>query len=116
MSSAVAATDPSAVPVDSHAAGASGSVRSHRRSENAGTYPTAITAHAATLGAFDTEDDFTCSLKFPTGVASAHLSWNAGVRKVLSAAALTYVAATLTAILTLVYFLFRAGILGGRRD
>jgi predicted dehydrogenase len=46
-------------------------------------YPTAITAHAATLGPFDTEDDFTCSLKFPTGVASAHLSWNAGVRKVL---------------------------------
>jgi predicted dehydrogenase len=46
-------------------------------------YPTAITAHTVTLGAFDTEDDFTCSLKFPTGVASAHLSWNAGVRKVL---------------------------------
>jgi predicted dehydrogenase len=46
-------------------------------------YPTAITARAATLGPFDTEDDFTCSLKFPTGVASAHLSWNAGVRKVL---------------------------------
>jgi Zn-dependent membrane protease YugP len=40
----------------------------------------------------------------------------AGVRRVLSAAALTYVAATLTAILTLVYFLFRAGLLGGRRD
>jgi predicted dehydrogenase len=47
------------------------------------SYPTAITARAATLGPFDTEDDFTCSLKFPTGVASAHLSWNAGVRKVL---------------------------------
>jgi predicted dehydrogenase len=46
-------------------------------------YPTAVTARAATLGPFDTEDDFTCSLKFPTGVASAHLSWNAGVRKVL---------------------------------
>jgi predicted dehydrogenase len=46
-------------------------------------YPTAITARATTLGPFDTEDDFTCSLKFPTGVASAHLSWNAGVRKVL---------------------------------
>jgi predicted dehydrogenase len=46
-------------------------------------YPTAITARTATLGPFDTEDDFTCSLKFPTGVASAHLSWNAGVRKVL---------------------------------
>jgi predicted dehydrogenase len=46
-------------------------------------YPTAIPARAATLGPFDTEDDLTCSLKFPTGVASAHLSWNAGVRKVL---------------------------------
>jgi predicted dehydrogenase len=46
-------------------------------------YPTAVTASAATLGPYDTEDDFTCSLKFPTGVASAHLTWNAGVRKVL---------------------------------
>jgi predicted dehydrogenase len=46
-------------------------------------YPTAITARASTLGPFDTEDEFTCSLTFPTGVASAHLSWNAGVRKVL---------------------------------
>jgi Zn-dependent membrane protease YugP len=35
---------------------------------------------------------------------------------VLSAAALTYVAATLSSILTLLYFLFRAGLLGGRRD
>jgi predicted dehydrogenase len=46
-------------------------------------YPTAITARAATMGPFDTEDDFSCSLRFPTGVASAHLSWNAGVRKVM---------------------------------
>jgi predicted dehydrogenase len=46
-------------------------------------YPTAVSARAATMGPYDTEDDFTCSLKFPTGVASAHLSWNAGVRKVL---------------------------------
>ncbi len=46
-------------------------------------YPSAITARTATLGAFDTEDDFSCSLRFPTGVATAHLSWNAGVRKVL---------------------------------
>jgi hypothetical protein len=38
------------------------------------------------------------------------------VRKVLSAAAWTYVAATLTSILTLLYFLFRAGLLGNRRD
>lgn len=36
------------------------------------------------------------------------------VGKVLNAAALTYVAGTLTAILTLLYFLFRAGLLGGR--
>jgi Zn-dependent membrane protease YugP len=38
------------------------------------------------------------------------------VRKVLNAAALTYVAATLTSILTLLYFLFRSGLLGGRRN
>ncbi len=48
-----------------------------------GSYPTAISARATTMGPFDTEDDFSCSLRFPTGVASAHLSWNAGVRKVL---------------------------------
>ena len=39
-----------------------------------------------------------------------------GVGKVLNAAALTYVAATVTAILTLVYFLMRAGLLGGRDE
>ncbi len=38
------------------------------------------------------------------------------VGRVLNAAAWTYVAATLTAILTLLYFLFRSGLLGGRRD
>jgi Zn-dependent membrane protease YugP len=32
---------------------------------------------------------------------------------VLNAAAVTYVAATLTSILTLLYYLFRAGLLGG---
>ena len=47
------------------------------------SYPTAISARMSTLGAFDTEDDFSCSLRFPTGVASAHLSWQAGVRRVL---------------------------------
>lgn len=41
----------------------------------------------------------------------------AGARSVLTAAAMTYVAAAATAILTLVYFLMRSGILGGgRRD
>jgi Zn-dependent membrane protease YugP len=38
------------------------------------------------------------------------------VGRVLHAAAMTYVAATLTAILTLLYYLMRAGLLGGRRN
>jgi Zn-dependent membrane protease YugP len=38
------------------------------------------------------------------------------VKKVLNAAAMTYVAATISAILTLLYYLYRAGILGGRRN
>jgi Zn-dependent membrane protease YugP len=38
------------------------------------------------------------------------------VGKVLNAAALTYVAATLTSVLTLLYFLLRSGLLGGRRS
>jgi Zn-dependent membrane protease YugP len=40
----------------------------------------------------------------------------AGVRKVLSAAAMTYVAAAASAVVTLLYFLIRAGLLGGRDD
>jgi predicted dehydrogenase len=47
------------------------------------SYPTAISARMSTLGPFDTEDDLSCSLRFPTGVASAHLSWQAGVRRVI---------------------------------
>jgi len=39
-----------------------------------------------------------------------------GVDRVLNAAALTYVAAAVSTLLTLVYFLMRAGLLGGRRD
>ena len=38
-----------------------------------------------------------------------------GVDKVLNAAALTYVAAAISTLLTLLYFLFRSGLLGGRR-
>jgi len=38
------------------------------------------------------------------------------VKRVLSAAAMTYVAATLTAVLTLLYYLIRSGLLGGRSD
>jgi Zn-dependent membrane protease YugP len=40
---------------------------------------------------------------------------DAYVKKVLDAAALTYVAATLSSVMTLLYFLFRSGLLGGRR-
>ena len=48
-----------------------------------------------------------------TGLVSAEESVE--VKRVLDAAALTYVAATLTAVLTLLYFLFRSGLLGDRR-
>jgi Zn-dependent membrane protease YugP len=41
---------------------------------------------------------------------------DATVKRVLDAAALTYVAATLTSVLTLLYFLFRAGAFGRRSD
>jgi predicted dehydrogenase len=47
------------------------------------SYPTSITAKASTLGDFDTEDNFSCTLTFPTGIAVAHLTWTAGVRRVL---------------------------------
>ncbi len=39
-----------------------------------------------------------------------------GVNRVLSAAAMTYVAAAASSIMTLLYFLIRAGLLGGRDD
>jgi len=46
-------------------------------------------------------------------VATAELE---GVNRVLSAAAMTYVAAAASAIMTLLYFLLRAGLLGGRDE
>jgi predicted dehydrogenase len=56
-----------------------------------GEYPTAISAKmttgagadAARPRAFDTEDNFACAVTFPSGSATAHLSWTAGVRKVI---------------------------------
>ena len=48
-----------------------------------GAYPTAITAKMSTLGSFDTEDNFACAMTFPNGTATAHLTWTAGVRKVI---------------------------------
>lgn len=40
----------------------------------------------------------------------------AGARKVLNAAAMTYVAAFITSMLTLLYWAFRLGLIGGRRN
>jgi predicted dehydrogenase len=48
-----------------------------------GAYPTSISARMSTLGPFDTEDNLACSITFPTGTASAHLSWTAGMRRVI---------------------------------
>lgn len=49
-----------------------------------------------------------------TGVVPAEEAVAAG--KVLNAAFLTYVAAAVSSVLTLLYYLMRAGVLGGRRD
>jgi predicted dehydrogenase len=50
-----------------------------------GGYPTAVTAKMSNLepARFDTEDNFSAVLTFPNGLAHAHLSWTAGVRKVI---------------------------------
>jgi len=50
-----------------------------------GSYPTAVTAKMSNLepAKYDTEDNFTAVLTFPNGLAHAHLTWTAGVRKVI---------------------------------
>jgi predicted dehydrogenase len=48
-----------------------------------GGYPTAITAKMTTPPTYDTEDNLTCTITFPEGIASAHLTWTSGVRKVI---------------------------------
>ncbi|MDR3606337.1 MAG: Gfo/Idh/MocA family oxidoreductase [Oligoflexia bacterium] len=50
-----------------------------------GAYPTAVTAKMSNLEPekYDTEDNFNAVLTFPNGLASAHLTWTAGVRKVI---------------------------------
>ncbi len=50
-----------------------------------GSYPTAVSAKMSNLepGRYDTEDEFTAVLNFPTGVAHLHLTWTAGVRKLI---------------------------------
>jgi predicted dehydrogenase len=47
-----------------------------------GGHPTSISAWARSV-AGDVEDDATCTLVFPRGVVRAHLSWNAGFRRVI---------------------------------
>jgi predicted dehydrogenase len=47
------------------------------------SYPTALTAKMSTLGTADTEDTFSTTITFPTGVAIANLTWTAGIRKVI---------------------------------
>jgi predicted dehydrogenase len=54
-----------------------------------GEFPTAISAkmtsgaQGAQPRAFETEDNFACAITFPSGSATAHLTWTAGVRKVI---------------------------------
>jgi len=48
-----------------------------------GGFPLSISATATSLSGYDTEDDLSCTMRFPRGVASAHLTWNAGIRKVI---------------------------------
>jgi predicted dehydrogenase len=47
------------------------------------SYPTSITAKMRTCGPYDTEDTFVGSATFPTGFAAVHLTWTAGIRKVI---------------------------------
>ena len=50
-----------------------------------GSYPTSVSAKMSNLeaGKYDTEDDFTAVLTFPTGLAHVYLTWTAGVRKII---------------------------------
>lgn len=54
--------------------------------------------------------------KMLQGVGLVSVQEDQTVGRVLNAAALTYVAATLTSILTLLYYLYRFGLLGGSQD
>jgi predicted dehydrogenase len=48
-----------------------------------GAMPTSISAKMSNLSTFDTEDNFNCTVTFPTGIAVAQLTWNSGFRKVI---------------------------------
>jgi predicted dehydrogenase len=47
------------------------------------SHPIAVSAKAMTFGAYDTEDNLSCTLTFPNGLATAQLSWTAGARRVM---------------------------------
>ena len=53
-------------------------------------------------------------LVVPDGIITSHE--REGMDRVLNAAAMTYIAAAVSSLLTLIYFLMRAGVLGGGRD
>lgn len=47
------------------------------------SYPTSVTARMRTAPGMDTEDTVVGTLTFPTGIAAVHLTWTAGIRKVI---------------------------------
>jgi len=47
------------------------------------SYPTSVTSKISTTNDQDTEDNFSCTLTFPTGLVTAQLTWTSGARKVL---------------------------------
>jgi predicted dehydrogenase len=48
-----------------------------------GGHPTSVSAWSRSVGADAVEDDATCTLMFPRGLVRAHLTWNAGFRRVI---------------------------------
>lgn len=48
-----------------------------------GSHPVSVSAKASNLSEYDTEDNFSCTLTFPNGIATAQLTWTAGARKVM---------------------------------
>jgi predicted dehydrogenase len=49
-----------------------------------GAYPDSVTAFSSTTPGATTEDNFSCSLRFPNGaIATAYLTWTAGMRRVI---------------------------------
>jgi predicted dehydrogenase len=48
-----------------------------------GSHPVSVSAKASNLSEYDTEDNFSATLTFPNGIATAQLTWTAGARKVM---------------------------------